>query len=314
MSEHRLMPQSEWGWKVAVYLFLAGAGAGAYTWGAVADLFGGASSLVSKTGLLLGFPLVFIGTLFLIADLGVKPRALRVFMNPGSSWIARGTFIISTFMILGAIHFAAGIWPFRWLMEQESLRHIIGAVNILFAALTMLYTGILLGASRPISLWSTAMLPALFLISALSTGAMAIAFSLAVGEMAAILPGQNDSIARLATLDAILIVAEALAIVVYLQATHKTEESRESLRLMLKGAYAPLFWIGVVALGLIVPLTSAVAEGASFLAVPTIMVAATSLCGLLGGFFLRYAVLACGVRAPLRAGGIAYTFPSTCAR
>ncbi|MEW6456247.1 MAG: NrfD/PsrC family molybdoenzyme membrane anchor subunit [Acidobacteriota bacterium] len=310
--EIKLEGQTEWGWKIAAYLFLAGVGAGAYAVGIFANFTGW--TLASKIGIFLGFPLLFIGTFFLIADLGVKPRALRAFMNPKTSWIARGTFIISIFMILGAIHTGTLIWPFQWLKQLTGIHLAISIVNFVFAILTMIYTGILLGASRPIALWSTAMLPLLFLVSGLSTGALSIIFFLSMFGFS----GGNGlgwQIFQLAKLDILLIFIEFIVIFFYIQATHRTEESRASASLMIKEKFAPMFWIGIILIGMAIPLVielieiSVLKEALEIYS--SIAGVFASLCGLSGGYLLRYIILACGVRTPLRAAGIEFTFSSS---
>ena len=69
----KLRPQKQWGWLIAVYLFIAGAGAGAYLTGAIAGFLGPAWDSVARIGVLLGWPSVFVGSILLILDLG-SPR------------------------------------------------------------------------------------------------------------------------------------------------------------------------------------------------------------------------------------------------
>jgi formate-dependent nitrite reductase membrane component NrfD len=311
----RFEAQSDWGWNIAAYLFLAGVGAGAYLAGAVAGFF--ELNALSKAGVVLGFPCVFVGTLFLIADLGVKPRALRAFMNPSTSWIARGTYIISAFMILAAIHVATWIWPFRWLGEPEMtlVRFALSGGNIVFAALTMVYTGILLGASRAIAIWSTAMLPLLFLVSATSTGIMATTLLLSISDVVFRVSNESQIIA-LAKIDALIIAVELIVIIFYLQAMHRTVESRASASMILDGKLATWFWGLVVVIGLCLPLLLLMFKiagvfprgmplsGRLFLSV------VISLSGLAGGLVLRYVILAAGVRAPIKAAGIEFAIPT----
>src|SRR5512136_2699530 len=183
--------QTEWSWNIAVYLFLAGVGAGGYAAGVVASFGGEAWERFARTGVALGWPLLMVGTVFLILDLGVKVRALRVFLNPGTSWIARGSLFISVFMILSFVHLVLMVWPWRMPVDDPPLR-VIGSVNLVFSVLVMIYTGVLLGASRSIAFWNTAMLPLLFLVSASSTGLMAVLL---------LMPESPDLVGRVARID-----------------------------------------------------------------------------------------------------------------
>lgn len=300
-----LKAQTKWRWMIAAYLFLAGLGGGAYATGVVADFLGGEWAQISKIGVFLGFPCVAVGSLFLIADLGTPKNFWRAAMRPRTSWVARGTLIISTFMILGAIHIGFWIWPFHALEDAVGARQFISIVGIVFAFATMIYTGILVGVNRPIAFWSTAMVPLLFVVSALSTGIMAIMLVASVAG-----GGHGGPVVTMARLDILLIVLEILVIVLYLQATHRVPESRASAKLVLTGAVAPLFWFGVAVLGLLTPLVfellSVFAMDGSGAGATTL---AASVCGLFGGLFLRQVVLSGGILAPLRAGRFEFALP-----
>ncbi len=294
-----LKAQSKWQWLVALYLFLAGLGAGAYVTGAVASLFGDESwAAVAKIGVSLGFPCVMIGCAFLVADLGSPLNFWRAAMCPGTSWIARGTIIISLFMLVDAIHIATGVWPSQRLADSPGAHQFISILGILLAFGTMAYTGILLAASRPIAFWSTALLPMLFIVSALSTGIMAVI-------LIASLAGESHGgpIHLLARIDILLIIIEIIVLGLFLQGTHRVSESRASAQLVLAGEIAPMFWWGVAVLGLTAPLAldllgAYALEGGVALAASVL----ASICGIIGGLLLRQVILAGGIHAPLRAG------------
>lgn len=290
-----LKAQTKWKWLVAAYLFLAGLGGGAYVTGAVAGFFVEQEwATIAKIGVSLGFPCVLVGCVFLLADLGSPANFWRAAMRPNTSWIARGTIIITIFMIVGAIHIAFGVWPFNRLSESMGARHLVSVLGIIFAFGTMIYTGILLAAARPIAFWSTALLPLLFLVSALSTGMMAVI-------LVALLAGAvyEGPVAELARIDLLLIILEMFVLTFYLHGTHRVPESRAAARLVLVGEVAPTFWWGVAVVGLIAPLV--------FDSLDVAVVA--SVCGIVGGLFLRYVVLSGGVHAPLRAGRFEIALP-----
>lgn len=299
-----LKPQSKWRWLIAAYLFLAGLGGGAYVTGVVAAAAGEEWSVISKIGICLGLPCVALGCLFLLADLGSMKNFWRAAMRPNTSWIARGTIIITVFMILNFLHIVLGIWPSNTLAESTPARHFISTFGVLFAFGTMIYTGILLGVSRPIAFWSTAMVPLLFLVSALSTGMMAVVVLASLGGTAYAGP-----IHELARLDGLLIVLEIFVLVFYLHGTHRVPESRASAQLVLAGSVAPLFWWGVALLGLTVPLVlellSLRMEGGGAVTVALL----ASLSGISGGLCLRQVVLSGGIHAPIRAGRFEIALP-----
>jgi len=287
--------QTEWGWLIAAYLFLAGVGGGAYLAGVIVDFKYGADWMtLSKIGVFLGVPCVLIGTLFLLADLGKPLNAWRVWMKPGTSWIARGTIIIVLFMIFAAIQTAFWVWPLPGSIENA--RGIIAVLGAIFAFLTVIYTGLLLGYSQPIALWRTALLPVLFFVSAVSTGIMAIILIGRTGYF----PVNAEQLARLARIDASILVFEMFVLIVFLYNAYRTIESRYSAKRLLAGAVAPAFWLGVVACGVVIPFFLELYGGEGVAA------GLAAVLGLFGGLCLRYSILAGGTLDPITAAGFEF--------
>ena len=281
--------QTEWNWLIAVYLFLGGVGAGAYTIAAINGFMGEGLELSTTIGLWISFPALGIGSIALLADLGQPAKAVYAGLKPGTSWIARGFWIISIFMVLSFIHFllhqfgdAAG----------TGLVKVLSAVTIAFAVGTMAYTGILLGASKGMPFWNTGVVPVVFVISALVTGHFTIMLGVTIFGNAAEIGGEMRTMAAEA---AAFVVLEVLAILFFLQAAFKRPDSRESAERILAKRY---FVVGYFVLGLAVPLAIMLAvylsatevSGAGGLAA----VAIGSLLGLIGGLILRQGVLVCG--------------------
>lgn len=274
------LPQRTWGWNIAAYLFLAGAGAGAYVAAFAAGVLEGSATVASWMGGVLSFPMVAGGMLFLIADLGVKNNALKAFARVKTSWMARGAWIISAFVVLDTIQLGALALRLPW-PAAASLPAAILAVA------TMFYTGFLLKACRPISFWSTIILPTMFLASAASTGVMALVLgSLVYG-------GKPGSLAPLSRSDTFLILVESLVILVFLGRGLLLRGSRASVQMWITGRLAVAFWVGVVVCGLLTPL---IAESYHL---PPYLLSAAMLAGLTGGLLLRRLVLAAGIRESL---------------
>ena len=96
--------QQQWGWLLAAYLFLGGVGAGAYVIAALHGFMTGEVTLATSIGLWISWPAVGLGTICLLADLGNPMKAFLAGFKPGTSWIARGFWIISAFMVVAFIH------------------------------------------------------------------------------------------------------------------------------------------------------------------------------------------------------------------
>ncbi len=297
--------QTHWSWGHAAYLFLAGLGAAAYVVGVVADFSGAEWLPIAKIGVVVGLFGVLVGAIVLFADLGRPMKAFRAPARPGTSWISRGSMIVTCFLILAAIHFLFWIWPSHTLAESVGGRHVIGVLGLVFGFGVMTYTGFLLGAARPIAAWSTAMLPLVFLVGALLTGVMAVIL------VASLTPDiVKETIRPLEKAAILLIILELFALIFYVHGTHRVPESRASAALLLTGAVAPLFWFGVVIVGLLLPLAlellSVLTLDGSAAGTARIIAA---VAGVLGGLMLRQSILTCGVFARLKAGRFEISVP-----
>ena len=296
-----LRPQEHWGWIIALYLYLAGMGAGSYIIGAIIHWFINPSRVVfiwglpldpAKAAILWGPILVAIGAPFLILDLGIKKRFLYACLNPRTSWVARGFLILSIFIVFGLVLFAKSILRFEWLHPESALWHIPEVITFAFAFGTAIYTGILLKATKSIPLWNTYLLPLLFLVSALSTGSMAIIlstlgtglFSHDAGALKVLISGEQ-----------ILVVIEGIVLYLYLSRSYRaSEQGKDSVRLLLFGEKKLIFWGGIVLLGFIFPVI--LENIASFFPGNALLIFIAGILLLFGGFFLRLGVLSAGIK------------------
>ncbi len=301
-----LRPQKEWNEIIAIYLYLAGMGAGSFVIGALIDWLGvkinpsffpsfnllGYTLNLSKVPILWGPIMVAIGAPFLILDLGIKWRFMYACLNPRTSWVARGFLILSIFIILGLALFVKSVLPFEWLHGESSLWRIPEIIAFVFALATAVYTGILLKATKSVPLWNTYFLPLLFLVSALSTGSMAIIlstlgtglFSHDAGALKVLMGGEQ-----------ILVVIEGIVLYLFLSRRYRAaEQGKDSVRLLLFGEMRLIFWGGVVFLGFIFPVV--LENIASFFPGNAALIFTAGILLLFGGFFLRLGVLHAGIK------------------
>ena len=303
-SVRYLRPQKEWKEIIAIYLYLAGMGAGAYVIGTLVNWFVHPSRVLSiwgypfdwgKVAVLWGPLLVAIGAPFLILDLGIKRRFLYACLNPRTSWVARGFLILSIFIVLGVVLLAKSVLSFEWLHGESIFWTLAEVITIAFALATALYTGILLKATKSIPLWNTSLLPLLFLVSALSTGSMAIILStLGTG----LLSNDSGALKVLMRGEQIFVLIEAIVLYFFLLKRYKAaEQGKDSVRLLLFGEMKLIFWGGIVLLGFIFPMILEIVASLSHGNVALIFAAGLLL--LCGGFFLRLGVLHAGIKDQL---------------
>ncbi len=301
-----LRPQKEWKEIIAIYLYLAGMGAGSFVIGTLIswmgvewnpaflpsiDLFGYPLNL-SSLPILWGPIIVAIGAPFLILDLGIKWRFMYACLNPRTSWVARGFIILSIFIIFGLVLLIKSVLPFGWLHPESTLWRIPEIIAFASALGTALYTGILLKATKSIPLWNTSLLPLLFLVSALSTGSMAIILStLGTGFF----PHDAQALKVLMYAVQILVVIEGIVLYLYLSGRYRvSEQGKDSVRLLIYGEKKFIFWGGDVLLGLVLPFI--LVSIAVFSHGNVLLIFSSGLTLLYGGFSLRLGVLQAGIK------------------
>ena len=157
----------------------------------------------------------------------------------------------------------------------------IGILNMLLGAMLGIYTGILLSALGARPLWNSAILGLLFLVSGLSTAAAFV-------HLVARNRTEREFLAKadnaFLTLELFLIGLFMIGLVT------STRVHIESARLLLAGPYAPVFWVFVIALGILIPLivqSLAVSHKVRHTPVAPILVIA-------GGLILRFVIVAAG--------------------
>jgi len=292
--------QKEWGFLLAIYLFLGGLGGGAYTIAAINSFMGKSMELSTTVGLWIGFPALLIGSLILVADLGKPGKAILAGLKPKTSWIARGFWIISLFMVFSFLHLV--LHQFTETGKTAAGMNILAITGIVFAIMTIAYTGILLSASKGIPFWRSGIVPVVFVISGLVTGHFLIMIGMVIFNEGA---STVTQLALMAKEAAVIIVIEVLAIIFFLQAAFRHPDSRESAERIIR---KPIFISGYIIFGLILPFvlsleiilmnpSGIVTMGMAFVG---------GLLGLMGGLLLRQAILVCGALPTLNMGGFQF--------
>ena len=163
------------------------------------------------------------------------------------------------------------------------------------------YTGILLGSAPAIPLWNTWLLPVLFTVSALDTGLAAVSIVAAVVE-------RDQGVERVQSVFEktvmALVVLEAAVLAAFLVMMQQAGGGAAvSAGILTGGALSIQFWALVVVVGLAGPfalaLVQVVASRKSGKHLPPAIPVGGATCALIGGFTLRFVILAAGVHAAL---------------
>jgi len=296
--------EHNWGLLIVIYLLLGGLSAGAMVISGLATYLGRQERYVTlaRVGAYVApFP-VLIGSGLLVFDLGRPMQFWKLFFafEPESPmWV--GTWLLTLFSLvsLGYLNLFLPVRLRLWKPVQvQSWKNILAAVGLPIALGVGIYTGVLLGAVPARPFWNTPMVAQLFLFSALSTASALLMILVPLFDAS---DAVNEERQLLISADIIFILLEILIITPYiLHAELSTRSARTSLGLILGGPYTGLFWVGVVLLGLLVPLVTEVLElaptlgrGRIFHPHRVIEIAAGILV-LLGGFLLRFVFVQAG--------------------
>jgi formate-dependent nitrite reductase membrane component NrfD len=218
--------------------------------------------------------------------LGKPLRFWRIVFRPGSSWISRGIIFVLTFLVFGTVQMAFTFWlPGT---PGELIFKVLAGLAALGVAV---YTGFVLNTIKGVPFWNSALLPLLFVLCGLLGG-----FGLSV---VIALSGGDVRLDAAETGSRWLLIINVLLIIIYLwSAANRETTGRRSVMEQMRGNLAPVFWIGVVLLGIIVPLSIVLASYfAGDVSAPLLVVGVA--CEVVGGMALRYCVLKAGAYKPL---------------
>jgi Fe-S-cluster-containing dehydrogenase component/formate-dependent nitrite reductase membrane component NrfD len=236
-----------WGWKVALYLWTKGIGAGAFGLIFLAAALGLApvdqlTRVVAATIALAG---VGLTTVLLVADLKRPERFLSILYRPQRrSWLAIGAFILVGYSGL------LGLWWLGTLAGiDDGMLTALGWPAFGLAVMTALYSMFLLRQCEARDLWQRPVVGVVLIAQATILGAAALIPALLVLDApaalvdvaaAALLAGGGVNLVA-------LLAGEAFA-------SHPTANARAAAHLLVRGPFGGAFWIGGVTLGGILPL------------------------------------------------------------
>jgi formate-dependent nitrite reductase membrane component NrfD len=318
-----------WGWEIPVYLFVGGIVAGMMILAGVAMLRmvrgDDTRQYFSVQTPLLAFMLLNLGMGALLLDLAHKLYVWAVFLTfePMSpmSWGSWVLIIVYGVLLVSALIRLPDAWPWLalrvpalqgasdWLLARPRLISALAWTNIVLGVLLGIYTGVLLNTMVARPLWNTSILAPLFLVSGLSAGAAAVHLatrvfpgrpapkSLLGGALAAMVQHLGSQPPESRTADSVIradigfLTVELLLIgLLVIALLSSTAAQAAAASLILGGPYTTIFWIGVVTLGVIVPLLLQALELGHRIphtVLPALLV-------LAGGFALRWVMVNAG--------------------
>ncbi|HEY7166775.1 MAG TPA: NrfD/PsrC family molybdoenzyme membrane anchor subunit [Candidatus Binatia bacterium] len=281
----------EWAWLIVLYFFFGGLAGGSYFLAALIDLFGRPEERpLARLGYYIAFPCIILSAILLTLDL-TRPerfwhmliqsntyRPMFKYWSPMSvgSWALMIFGFFSLVSLIGALVEDDRLaWPAgRRLRGPGLLSGIIAVIGGLFGFFVASYTGVLLAVTnRPI--WSdTPLLGLLFLVSAASISAALMIL------LARRTPLTTSGVLALHRFDIWVVVLELIVLIILMISLGPV------FRVWLN-AWGLLLLIGVILLGMIIPLTLSARR--QWLGDNNITAFAVLV--LIGGFILRLVIV-----------------------
>ncbi len=290
------VPGWEW-YYVAMYFFIGGVSAGAYFIGSLAELLGGERyRSLSRTAFYVAFPLILLTPPLLILDLGRPGRFWHLLFYAESglpylnaqSPLSVGSWALLLFGAMSLLSFLDNLVSDGRLKGAPFIHLYSGLPRKVYAAIGSAagffvagYTGVVLNVTaRPLWVATDPIVGALFIASAASTGAAAIAL---VDAWRGAAPGVPRE-----AVDQFDRIVKAIELVLAIAVVAVAGKYAAPL---ISGFYALVYWGGAVALGIVLPLAWAwgaapVRAAAGVRLMPVLV--------LFGGALLRIALVQAG--------------------
>lgn len=291
---YNIFHQEAFGLNIAIYFYLTGLSAGSFILSTLAYGFGMKQYRpLGRIGIVLATLLLVIAPFFLLIHIGMPHRAwhLFVYLNMASP-ITWGSFLLILYPINCIIY---GYFMFK---EKAKLTRVFGLIGIPLAISVHGYTGFILAFGKARALWNTALMPILFLASAIVSGIALMILIYIIKERffskekkinLELIFSLGKLMAWMIIFDLFLVGSDILVL------TISHSDAQAAAKLLLGGEFSLLFLVVENLLGKIFPFILMVVP--KFRTLTTAILA--SVLVIVGIFFMRYVVVAAGEFVPL---------------
>lgn len=242
-----------WGAPIAMYLLLAGLGAGAFVAATAVGRMAPQAKRTVRAGRVIALGAVAVGLVLLMVDAKggfLHPWRFALLLGNVQSVMTWGVVFLAAFVVIAAVVVVRDLL-------KKSVPFGLEAAGCGFAIAVAMYTGVLLGVVKTFPLWNSAVLPFLFLVSAMSTGVCAVFLFARL-----VCPSEVEKLAFLERVHGWLPWVETVLVVALLFFVGLSSEAgAASVVALLTGQWALVFWLGFVVVGLALPLVLHLAQG-----------------------------------------------------
>lgn len=218
-----------------------------------------------------------------------------------TSWFARGIVFTMIFLGFGVVQLVLqGLIGYGTVTGGgiDAANWVFMILAGIFCVATAVYCGFAMSYCKSVPFWNTGLLPFVFLIMGVADGmALIMGVGLATGQ---------ELIAAAESATRILLIVNAFLIITYLvNANYQSATAELSVKELVRGHVAWVFWLGIVLLGIVVPFVISVVSYFTGESTTGLLVFAIC-CHTVGAFSLKYGVLKVGIYRPLLPKAHAY--------
>lgn len=283
-----------WGWMVSAYITTKALATGLPLISFIMYLVGIAPSPISTPAFFVSLSFLAATGVLLVGDLKQPRRFLYVMLRPQwKSWLVRGAYLIAAYSValplLWIMALVGGQREIRIADAGDLLRYAVpvggssGGVGLLVvgyvvAALAVCvagYTALLLAQARGRDYWQNPLLVWSMIVDALVAGTSAAVLlglmNWSRGSVSVL--GDSELGARTGTIPnpaqfwlAVCVLLLLVTTIAEYLPRHQTQNAERTAKLIVRGAFAGWFWVGVIVIGMVVPGMVLMASGPTWAA------------------------------------------------
>lgn len=285
-----------WDWRVALDLFLGGAGVGALLFAVVLDeIYPGRYRRICHTASCLAPVLVLSGLVLLLLKMGRPQRLILTYLNFNPSSPLWWGGIFQPLLVVGALAYAA-----RWYRadEEDAFRRWLGRLLAPLALIVGAYHGLLLSLLQARPLWNTGptVVSALLGFAATGIAAVMLVHLIRMKLKGRLVEGEplnrflRDMRCVRDALVAILVLQMGTFFLWWLSLVYGSLQDQQALA-SAREAHGATFWLMGIGVGLVLPLMvgafTVLRRNQDDRRLQILAISLTSIMILVGGFFFR---------------------------
>ena len=230
-----------------------------------------------------------LGGVVHMAYLGQPMRSWRILLRPATSELSRGLWGILLFAVIGFFQVAPVVYSgLPWEGTNVALKVIMGILCVLLVTHGFMTMSVV----KALPIWNTSIMIPLSLLSGIWVGSQAVEVMLYVS-------GMEISVAELWARWSLLGYVVTLGMFLW-GIAHASETVRTSANTFLKGESMLYFYVGVIVIGIIIPLIITIviwSSGVGQAGGGVLLI--RFLCVVVGDLAMRYSIMKSAVYSPL---------------